>query len=65
MPYIFKMASQLNVSQIMQQPVPNASLAFLSAAKTEMDGENLPDEVNHLGATVLFAGFRNVVPTMW
>jgi CHAT domain-containing protein len=56
---------QLEVSQIMQQPMPNASLAFLSACETAMGDENLPDEVIHLGATLLFAGFRGVVATMW
>jgi CHAT domain-containing protein len=56
---------QLKVSQIMQQSMPNASLAFLSACETAQGDENLPDEVIHLGATLLFAGFRGVVATMW
>lgn len=56
---------QLKVSQIMQQSMPNASLAFLSACETAMGDANLPDEVIHLGATLLFAGFRGVVATMW
>ena len=56
---------QLKVSQIMQQPIPNASLAFLNACETAMGDDNLPDEVIHLGATLLFAGFRGVVATMW
>jgi CHAT domain-containing protein len=56
---------QLKVSQIMQQSMPNASLAFLSACETAMGDENLPDEVIHLGSTLLFAGFRGVVATMW
>jgi CHAT domain-containing protein len=56
---------QLKVSQIMQQSMPNASLAFLSACETAMGDENLPDEMIHLGATLLFAGFRGVVATMW
>jgi CHAT domain-containing protein len=55
----------LKVSQIMQQPMSNASLAFLSACETAMGDENLPDEVFHLGATLLFTGFRGVVATMW
>ena len=42
-----------------------ASLAFLSASETAMGDGNLPDEVIHLGATFLFAGFRGVVATMW
>jgi hypothetical protein len=35
---------QLKVSQIMQQSMPNASLAFLSACETAMGDENLPDD---------------------
>lgn len=55
----------LKVSQIMRQSIPHGSLAFLSACQTAMGDENLPDEVIHLGATLLFAGFRGVVATMW
>ena len=55
----------LKVSQIMQKPMPNASLAFLNACETAMGDGNLPDEAIHLGATLLFAGFRGVVATMW
>lgn len=56
---------RLKVSQIMQNPMPDAMLAFLSACETAMGDKNLPDEVIHLGATLLFAGFRGVVATMW
>jgi CHAT domain-containing protein len=55
----------LKVSQIMHEPMLNASLAFLSACETAMGDENFPDEVIHLGAALLFAGFRGVVATMW
>jgi CHAT domain-containing protein len=55
----------LKLSQVMGQFMPHASLAFLSACETAMGDENLPDEVIHLGATLLFAGFRGVVATMW
>lgn len=55
----------LKVSQIMQEHMPNASLAFLSACETAMGDENLPDEAIHLGATLLFTGFRGVIATMW
>jgi hypothetical protein len=30
-----------------------------------MGDEHLPDEVIHLGSTLLFAVFRGVVATMW
>ena len=56
---------ELTVSRIMQQPMPNASLAFLCACETAMGDKTLPDEAIHLGATLLFAGFRGVVATMW
>ncbi|THH16518.1 hypothetical protein EW146_g4137 [Bondarzewia mesenterica] len=56
---------RLKVSQIMEQSMPNASLAFLSACQTAMGDENVPDEAMHLAATLLFAGFRGVVATMW
>jgi CHAT domain-containing protein len=55
----------LKVSQIMQQSMPNASQVFLSACETAMGDESLPDEVIHLGAALLFAGFCGVVATMW
>ncbi|KAJ6583333.1 CHAT domain-containing protein, partial [Mycena sp. CBHHK59/15] len=60
---------QLKVSQIMHLPEESQdatlelsrkgmSLALLSACKTA-------DEAMHLAATLLFAGFRGVVGTMW
>ena len=56
---------QLKISRIMQEKTPNASLALLCACETAMGDEDLPDEAMHLGATLLFAGFRGVVATMW
>jgi CHAT domain-containing protein len=56
---------RLKVKEIMKQSTPNASLAFLSACKTAMGAEDLPDEAMHLAASLLFAGFREVVATMW
>ncbi|THH11187.1 hypothetical protein EW146_g8131 [Bondarzewia mesenterica] len=56
---------RLTVSRIMQQPMPNASLAFLSACETAMGDDKLPDEAMHLAATLLFSGFRGTVATMW
>jgi hypothetical protein len=48
----------------MQQSLLNASLAFSSVCETIMGDANLPNEVIHLGVTLLFAGFRGVVTTM-
>ena len=56
---------QLKISRIMRESTPNASLALLCACETAKGDEDLPDEAMHLGATLLFAGFRGVVATMW
>jgi CHAT domain-containing protein len=55
----------LKVSHIMEQAMPNASLAFLCACQTAMGDENLPDEAIHLAAALLFIGFHGTVATMW
>jgi CHAT domain-containing protein len=55
----------LKVSKIMQNSIQNASLAFLSACETAKGDEKIPDEAMHLAGTMLFAGFRGVVGTMW
>ncbi|KDR78250.1 hypothetical protein GALMADRAFT_138368 [Galerina marginata CBS 339.88] len=55
----------LLVSRIMKEPLPNGSLAFLSACETAMGAEKLPDEAMSLAASLLFAGFRHVIATMW
>jgi CHAT domain-containing protein len=55
----------LKASMIIERRLPNASLAFLSACETAAGDEQTPDEVVHLSATLLFAGFRGVVGTMW
>jgi CHAT domain-containing protein len=55
----------LKISKIMEHPMPNASLAFLSACQTAMGDEDIPDEAMHIAATMLFAGFHGVVGTMW
>jgi CHAT domain-containing protein len=55
----------LKVKEIMAQPMPNALLAFLCACETAMGAEKLPDEAMHIAASLLFAGFRGVVATMW
>ena len=56
---------QLKISQIMEKPMQNASLAFLSACETAKGDKSTPDEVIHLSASLLFAGFSGVVGTMW
>jgi CHAT domain-containing protein len=56
---------KLDLSSIMQKNLPNADLAFLSACQTSTGQENLPNEVVHLAAGMLAAGYRRVVSTMW
>jgi CHAT domain-containing protein len=56
---------RLKIKEIMKLSMPNASLAYLSACGTAMGAEELPDESVHLAASLLFAGFRGVVATMW
>ncbi|KAJ7084958.1 CHAT domain-containing protein [Mycena epipterygia] len=64
---------RLNVSDFMQQQKdPDStwvtkpmSLAFLSACETAKGDLRVPDEAMHLAGTLLFAGFRGVVATMW
>jgi CHAT domain-containing protein len=56
---------RLEISRIIQQPLPNGSLAFLSACETAMGDSHLPDEAMSLGASLLFSGFRHVIATMW
>jgi CHAT domain-containing protein len=56
---------ELKVSRILQQSMPNALLAFLSACETAKGDKNLPDEAIHIGGALLSTGFRGVVATMW
>ncbi|KAJ7848420.1 CHAT domain-containing protein, partial [Mycena leptocephala] len=64
---------RLKVSEIMRrlggenssELKKSMSLAFLSACETGKGDKNVPDEAMHLAATLLFAGFRGVVATMW
>jgi CHAT domain-containing protein len=55
----------LPVSKLMQLELPNAFLAVLSACETAKGDASQPDQAIHLAATMLFAGFKSVVATMW
>ncbi|KDQ55018.1 hypothetical protein JAAARDRAFT_208795 [Jaapia argillacea MUCL 33604] len=50
---------------VMNQVVPGAQFAFLSACQTASGDPQTPDEAIHLAAGLLFAGFRSVVATLW
>lgn len=56
---------RLQVSDLMALDLSGVFLAFLSACETARGDERQPDQVVHLAATMLFAGFRSVVRTMW
>jgi CHAT domain-containing protein len=64
---------RLKVAQIMRKSErenaldlkKSMSLAFLSACETAKGDKAVPEEAMHLAATLLFAGFRGVVGTMW
>ena len=55
----------LTVAKLMSLNLDKAFLAFLSACETAKGDKAQPDQALHLAATMLFAGFRSVVGTMW
>jgi CHAT domain-containing protein len=55
----------LTVSRLMELELPNAFLAVLSACETAKGDAAQPDQAIHLAATMLFAGFKSVIATMW
>ncbi|KAG8871867.1 hypothetical protein FRB97_008245, partial [Tulasnella sp. 331] len=55
----------LTLIDIIQNGLPQADLAVLSACHSAEGDRGAPDETIHLAAGVLFSGFRSVVGTMW
>jgi CHAT domain-containing protein len=55
----------LTVSKLMELELPNAFLAVLSACETAKGDATQPDQAIHLAGTMLFAGFKSIVATMW
>ena len=55
----------LELSKIMKENFSHSDFAFLSACQTSTGYENLPEEVVHLAAGMLAAGYQSVVGTMW
>jgi CHAT domain-containing protein len=55
----------LTISTLMPVPLPNAFLAFLSACETAKGDLRQPNQIVHLAATMLFAGFKSVIATLW
>jgi hypothetical protein len=55
----------LTIDKLMPLPLPHAFLAFLSACETAKGDSKQPDQAVHLAATMLFAGFKSVIATLW
>jgi CHAT domain-containing protein len=55
----------VEVGDLLHMNLPNARLAFLSACETAQGDTERPDEALHLAATMLYAGFKSVIGTMW
>ncbi|KAF9527418.1 CHAT domain-containing protein [Crepidotus variabilis] len=56
---------RLDLSELIRQYNPHSDLAFLSACQTGVGDEKLPEEMVHLAAGMLAAGYRSVVATSW
>jgi CHAT domain-containing protein len=55
----------LSVTALMAFHLPRAIFAFLSACEMAKSDGQRPGQVIHLAATMLFAGFKSVIGTMW
>ncbi|KAG2142433.1 CHAT domain-containing protein [Suillus clintonianus] len=55
----------LTLLDIMENSIPQAEFAFLSACHTAVGDEETPDEAVHLAAGLQFSGFKSVVGTLW
>jgi CHAT domain-containing protein len=56
---------RLSISDLMSLNLDQALLAFGGACETAKGDDNQPDQVVHLAAGMLFAGFRSVIATLW
>jgi tetratricopeptide (TPR) repeat protein len=55
----------LTISKLMDLRLDQPWFAYLSACETAKGDAKQPDQVMHLAAAMLFAGFKSVVATMW
>jgi CHAT domain-containing protein len=55
----------MEVADLIRLNLPKARLTFLSACSTAQGDMERPDEALHLAATMLYAGFKSVIGTMW
>jgi CHAT domain-containing protein len=58
-------SGDLTIEELMQVDLKDAFCAFLSACETAKGDRQYADEVVHLAASMLFAGFKSVVATLW
>jgi hypothetical protein len=56
---------KLTISKLMELQLDHPWFAYLSACETAKGDAEQPDQVMHLAAAMLFAGFKHVVATMW
>jgi CHAT domain-containing protein len=56
---------KLTISRLMDLQLDRPWFAYLSACETAKGDAKQPDQVMHLAAAMLFAGFKHVVATMW
>lgn len=56
---------RLTVGRLLSLKLDHAFFAFLGACETAKGDRAQPDQAIHLAATMLFAGFRSVIGTMW
>jgi CHAT domain-containing protein len=57
--------AMLTISNLMELELDQPWFAYLSACETAKGDAEQPDQVMHLAAAMLFAGFKSVVATMW
>jgi CHAT domain-containing protein len=55
----------IGLADIIRLNLPHAHLAVLSACETAQGDLERPDEALHLAASMLFAGFKSIIGTMW
>lgn len=55
----------LTLADLMSRERAHGGVAFLSACQTAVGDERAPNEVVHLAAGMLSAGYKSVVGTMW
>jgi CHAT domain-containing protein len=56
---------KLTISKLMELQLDRPWFAYLSACETAKGDAEQPDQVMHLAAAMLFAGFKHVIATMW